>query len=51
MQCTAALSIAYYDEIESHLSRNNPYLFLDTLLRLISSENLEYKELTKAAAA
>ena len=27
----------------------NPYLFRDTMLKLIYSENLEYKELTKAA--
>lgn len=26
-----------------------PFLFRDTLLRLIQSDNLEYKELTKAA--
>jgi len=27
----------------------NPFLFRDTMLKLIHSENLEYKELTKAA--
>lgn len=32
-------------------NRNNPYLFRDTLLRLINSENLEYKELTKEDAS
>jgi hypothetical protein len=30
-------------------NRKNPYLFRDTMLKLIHSENLEYKELTKAA--
>ena len=42
----------YLDEFEFRFNnRNNPYLFRDTLLRLITSENLEYKELTKEAAA
>jgi hypothetical protein len=27
----------------------SPYLFRDTMLKLIHSDNLEYKELTKAA--
>jgi len=30
-------------------NRENPFLFRDTMLRLIHSDNLEYKELTKAA--
>jgi len=30
-------------------NRKNPFLFRDTLLRLINCDNLEYKELTKAA--
>jgi len=30
-------------------NRKNLFLFRDTILRLIHSENLEYKELTKAA--
>jgi len=30
-------------------NRKNPYLFRDTMMKLIRSENLEYKELTKAA--
>jgi hypothetical protein len=30
-------------------NRKNPYLFRDTMLKLIHSDNLEYKELTKAA--
>ena len=30
-------------------NRKNPFLFRDTMLRLIHSDNLEYKELTKAA--
>lgn len=38
----------YLDELEFRFNnRNNPYLFRDTLLRLIASDNLEYKELTK----
>jgi transposase-like protein len=42
----------YLDEFEFRFNnRNNPYLFRDTLLRLIQSENLEYKELTKTEAA
>jgi len=42
----------YLDEFEFRLNnRNNPYLFRDTLLRLIRSDNLEYKELTKDEAA
>lgn len=30
-------------------NRKNPCLFRDTMLKLIHSDNLEYKELTKAA--
>ncbi|MHB8525123.1 MAG: IS1595 family transposase [Candidatus Acidiferrales bacterium] len=30
-------------------NRKNPYLFRDTILRLIASPNLEYKKLTRAA--
>ena len=42
----------YLDEFSFRFdNRNNPYLFRDTLLRLINSENLEYKELTKEEAA
>lgn len=42
----------YLDEFEFRFNnRNNPYLFRDTLLRLIASENLEYKELTAKSAA
>jgi transposase-like protein len=38
----------YLDEFSFRFdNRNNPYLFRDTLLRLINSSNLEYKELTK----
>jgi hypothetical protein len=41
---------AYLDEMTWHFdSRKNPYLFRDTLLKLIHSDNLEYKKLTKAA--
>jgi len=36
----------YLDEFEFRFNnRNNPYLFRDTLLKLIASDNLEYKEL------
>jgi len=42
----------YLDEFSFRFdNRNNPYLFRDTLLRLIASSNLEYKELTKEEAA
>jgi hypothetical protein len=42
----------YLDEFSFRFdNRNNPYLFRDTLLRLIASDNLEYKELTKESAA
>ena len=35
---------AYLDELEWRFNnRNNPYLFRDTLLKLIQSENLTYK--------
>ncbi len=38
----------YLDEFEFRFNnRDNPYLFRDTLLRLINSENLEYKDLVK----
>jgi transposase-like protein len=38
---------SYLDELEwRYNNRKNPYLFRDTLLKLISSESLEYKELT-----
>ncbi len=37
---------AYLDELEwRYNNRKNPYLFRDTLIRLLKSENLEYKEL------
>ena len=37
---------AYLDEFEFRFdNRNNPYLFRDTLLRLIGSESLRYKDL------
>ncbi len=42
----------YLDEFEFRFNnRNNPYLFRDTLLRLVNSSSLEYKELTKDEAA
>jgi hypothetical protein len=38
---------AYLDEMTWRLNnRKNPFLFRDTMLKLIHSENLEYKELT-----
>jgi transposase-like protein len=38
---------AYLDELEWRFNnRENPYLFRDTLLKLINSTNLEYKHLT-----
>lgn len=38
---------AYLDELEWRFNnRDNPYLFRDTLLKLIKSGNLEYKDLT-----
>jgi transposase-like protein len=41
---------AYLDEMTWRFNnRKNPYLFRDTMLKLIHSANLEYKELTKAA--
>lgn len=41
---------AYLDEMTWRFNnRKNPYLFRDTMLKLIHSDNLEYKELTKAA--
>jgi hypothetical protein len=41
---------AYLDEMTWRFNnRKNPHLFRDTMLKLIHSENLEYKELTKAA--
>jgi len=37
---------AYLDELEWRFNnRENPYLFQDTLLKLIESKNLEYKRL------
>jgi transposase-like protein len=42
----------YLDEFEFRFNnRNNPYLFRDTLLRLLQTSNLEYKNLTKDQAA
>jgi hypothetical protein len=39
-------SPAYLDELEWRFNnRENPYLFRDTLLRLIASENLPYQRL------
>jgi transposase-like protein len=41
---------AYLQEMTWRFNnRKNQYLFRDTLMRLLASENLEYKELTKAA--
>jgi transposase-like protein len=41
---------AYLDEMTWRFNnRKNPFLFRDTMLKLIHSDNLEYKALTKAA--
>jgi transposase-like protein len=43
---------AYLNEMTWRFdNRKNPFLFRDTMLRLIHSDNLEYKELTSAKAA
>ncbi len=43
---------AYLDEFEWRFNqRENPYLFRDTLLRLLRTEKLEYKDLTKDPTA
>jgi transposase-like protein len=42
---------AYLDEMTWRFNnRKNPFLFRDTMLKLIQSDNLEYKELTSKAA-
>jgi transposase-like protein len=42
---------AYLDEFEWRFNnRENPYLFRDTLCRLISSKQMEYKQLVKRSA-
>jgi transposase-like protein len=42
----------YLDEFEFRFNnRNNPYLFRDTLLRLLQTSNLEYKDLTSEKVA
>ena len=42
----------YLDEFEFRFNnRHNPFLFRDTLLRLLATSNIEYKELTKEKAA
>ena len=47
----SAPSDAYLDEMTWRFNkRKNPYLFRDTMLKLIHSDNLEYKELTQTAA-
>ena len=43
---------AYLDELEWRFNnRNNPYLFRDTLLKLINSNTLEYKTLIRCESA
>jgi hypothetical protein len=40
---------AYLDEMTFRFSnRNNPYLFRDTMMKLLAAETLEYKKLTAA---
>ena len=42
---------AYLDEMCFRFdNRNNPYLFRDTLRKMLEAEHVEYKELTKDAA-
>jgi hypothetical protein len=42
---------AYLDEFEWRFNnRKNPYLFRDTILKLIASPNLECKKLTENVA-
>ena len=42
---------AYLDEMCFRFdNRKNPYLFRDTLLKMLEAEHVEYKQLTKAAA-
>ena len=42
---------AYIDEMEfRYNNRNNPYLFRDTLMRLVGAENLPYQELITESA-
>jgi hypothetical protein len=41
---------AYLDELEHRFNnRENPFLFRDTLLKLVKAEKLPYAELAKAA--
>lgn len=41
---------AYLDEMTWRFdNRKNPYLFRDTMVKLLNSDNLEFKELTRAA--
>ena len=43
---------AYLDELEWRFNnRDNPYLFRDTLLKLINADNLEYKKLTQSQSS
>ena len=43
---------AYLQEMTWRFNnRKNPYLFRDTILKLIASGNLEYKELTGSSVA
>lgn len=40
----------YLDELEWRFNnRENPYLFRDTLIKLLASSNLEYKALIQSA--
>jgi len=43
--------ISGFDEFEWKFNwRENPYLFRDTLIRLLNSPKLEFKELTEKSA-
>jgi len=49
-QVSAKHLASYLDEMTWRFNnRKNPYLFRDTMLKLIQSDNIEYKQLTKAA--
>jgi hypothetical protein len=49
-QSLQLLEAASLDEMTWRFNnRDNPFLFRDTMMKLIQSDNLEYKQLTKAA--
>jgi len=46
--CEAPSCLFAIDDVAVQLTKE-PYLFRDSMLKLISASNVEYKELTKAA--